>query len=266
MLKATAVDGVALLHWVELQLPEPPWAEPEPFVGLVYLDAEAGLSAKGGRAGDPTAAEQPSLTVRLPIGVPGRVLSAEEVAARALPAAPGWLHHFGPQPPADAAWRTDPALRGRFHPRFPDDLQVLLHDGEPRRSGKGPELCWLRVVDLDAASPGRYVGELLHAPHALTTVRAGDRLRFIAAPGGKHPLHVTDAYLAERDAWDIQPCPTCGLRETLDPPSVMAAGRFGAGAPVMFTAHCPLCGPPAAMVLSPRDAPPAAAPPPDGLQ
>lgn len=266
MTKASAVTGAALLHWIELRLPDPPWEQLEPFVGFVYLDPQAGLSAKGGRAGDPTAAAKPSLTVRLPIGVPGRVLPDDEAEGRGLPATPGWLHHFGPQPLRDAAWRVDPALQGRFHAQFPDDLQVLVHDGEPRRTGKGTELCWLRVVAVDEGGPGRYLGELLHPPHALTTVRAGDRLRFIAAPGGRHPLHVTDAYLAERDAWDIQPCPGCGLREALDPPSLMAAGRFGAEVPLMFTAHCPLCGPPAAQVLSPRHARPPVPADPERLQ
>ena len=59
------IDGTALLRWIELQLPDPPWSEPEPFIGFVYMDAQAGLSAKGGRAGDPSQAEQPGLTVRL---------------------------------------------------------------------------------------------------------------------------------------------------------------------------------------------------------
>src|SRR5688500_4992612 len=37
MRKANAVDGTALLHWIELSLPEPPWNELEPFVGFVFL-------------------------------------------------------------------------------------------------------------------------------------------------------------------------------------------------------------------------------------
>ncbi|HVK72301.1 MAG TPA: hypothetical protein VM734_03245 [Kofleriaceae bacterium] len=245
-MKVAAVDGTALLRWVELDLPEPPWDEHEPFVGFVYLDAQAGLSAKGGRKGDPDHVERPGLTVRLPIGVPGRVLPADEARARGLPERPGWLVHYGAQPPADAPWRTDPALRGRFHRSFPDDLQVLIHDGEPRRTGTQTELCWLRVVAAeDAAGRTVYVGQLLSKPHQLATVAQGDRLRFLPAPGGRYPLYVTAAYLAERAGWKIEPCSGCGLTETLDPPSVMARTRFpdvAAGSePVMFTAHCAAC-------------------------
>jgi len=170
MRKAPAVDGTALLHWIELSLPDPPWPSSEPFIGFVYLDAQAGLSAKGGRAGDPDLIERPSLTVRLPIGAPGRMLTADDVRGRGLPAAPSWLSVYGPQPPADAVWRVDPTLRGTFHPRFPDDLQVLVHDGEPRRTGKGTELCWLRVVAVDDAAARRFVGELTHPPPQPTTV------------------------------------------------------------------------------------------------
>ncbi len=268
MTKATSVDGAAVLRWIELELPEPPWREREPFLGFVYVDPQAGLSAKGGRAGDPQQAEQPSLTVRLPIGVPGRVLGDDEAGGRGLPATPSWLPHFGPQPPAHGPWRTDPGLQGRFHAQFPDDLQVLVHDGEPRRTGKRTELCWVRVVAEEArlAAPAGageaatriYVGELLNKPHGLSTVTAGERIRFVPAPGGRHPLYVTAAYLAERGEWDIAPCSSCGLAETLDPPTVMAQTRFpdaGETAPVMFTAHCALCGPPAHQLVQRRRQP-----------
>ncbi len=35
----------------------------------------------------------------------------------------------------ETPWRTDPALVDKLHPWYPDDLQVLVHDGEPRRTG-----------------------------------------------------------------------------------------------------------------------------------
>lgn len=247
-----AIDGRALLRWITLELPEAPWRTAEPFVGFVYLDREAGLSAKGWAASAP---EQVGLTVRLPLGVPGRVLADDEVAARGLPARPDWLDVYGPQPPADAPWRHDPALVGQLHPRFPDDLQVLVHDGEPRRVGTRPEACWVRLDGAEDGAPRPVTGQpaatrlytayLLSTPHQLTTIKAGDRLRLIAAPGGRLPLQVTDAYLAERPAWVFTPCDRCGLHEGLDPPSVMAATRFpGAPAdarPLAFTALCPAC-------------------------
>ncbi len=241
MTRAT-IDGRALLRWILLELPDPPWGAGAPFVGLVFLDGAAGLSARGWRADAP---HDGGLTVRLPIGVPGRVLDDDEAASRGLPAEPVWLAAAGPQPPAFAPWRHDPALIGRLHPRFPDDLQVLVHDGEPRRAGKTAEVCWLRVIASEDVGRRVYLGELLSKPHQLETVHQGDHLRFLPAPGGRHPLYVTDAYLAERSSWQIAPCTSCGLAETLDPPSVMAQTRFAgtaaADAPVMFSAHCAAC-------------------------
>lgn len=263
----TAVlDGTALGHWVELALPEPPWATATPFLGFVYLDPDAGLSTKGGAADRPI--DEANLIVRLPSGAPGRVLAADEVAARGLPAAPPWLAHYGPQPRTDAPWRTAPSMRGRWHKQFPDDTQVLCHDGDPARTRVAPEGCWVRVVDQRPA-PARwasradggpisldavvFVAELLNRPRHLTTVAAGDRLSFLADASRRYAVQVSEAYLAERDTWTITPCPSCGLVELFDPPSLAAATRFPDQPEVVsFTNRCPLCPAPAALVVSRR--------------
>lgn len=271
MTNAPSVDATAFLRWVELALPEPPWSGGAPFVGFVYLDPQAGLSAKGGPADDAALADAPRLTVRLPIGVPGRVLPDGERATRGLPPAPSWLDRFGAQPQADPPWRRDPALAGRFHRSWPDDLQVLVHDGEPRRTGRRTEVCWVRVDAAADAPPRpsqtadgtplprattRYAGTLLSVPKQLATWKAGARVDFLPDAGGRHPVAVTVAYLDERAAWIVRACDGCGLTEGLDPPSVMFRTRFpdadadADAAPVAFTAHCPVCGPPAALAFS----------------
>lgn len=152
-------------------------------------------------------------------------------------------------------WRHDPTLAGRFHPEAEDDLQVILHDGEPRRSKLAPEACWVRVDGvagiLRAPAHGAivdrtiYRGVLIHAPRHLTTVREGDVVCFVVAQGLPYPLQVTGDYIAERPRWEIDACDRCGATETLDPPSVMARTRFP-DAPAdaiveRFSAFCP-CG------------------------
>ena len=168
-------------------------------------------------------------------------------------------------------WRTDAALAGKFHPSYPDDLQILVHDGEPRRTGRQPELCWVRILGVEKG-PARpllageeqapdtlrravYVAQLLNQPQQLTSVVQGDPVRFFADPGGQHLFTVTAEYLAERAEWQIQPCQSCGLCEGLDPPSVMAATRFSGAevVPIMFTSRCPLCG--GTQLLKHMDAP-----------
>lgn len=254
------LDGNALQRWVELALPEPPWTGGAAFVGFVYMDWQAGMSAKGGAADDPAVATAPRLTVRLPIGVDGRVLDDDELRARGLPDLPPWLEAYGAQPARDGAWRRDPALVGKFHKQFPDDLAVLVHDGEPKRTGRRVEICWVRVDAVEdgpprpsqtatgatiARGPRLYAGVLLSAPKQLATYGAGARVRFVPDPGGRHPLAVTPAYLDERAAWTVRACTGCGLTEGLDPPSVMFRSRFpdADGEPIGFTAFCPVCGP-----------------------
>src|SRR5262245_12826318 len=97
-----------------------------------------------------------------------------------------------------AVWRSDPDLSTRFHPQYPDHLQVLLHDGEPRRTSRGPEACWVEITALhghvrfpnmtrEAAGSDRvhwieravYRATLLHPTHGLTTIGEGQSLLFL---------------------------------------------------------------------------------------
>src|SRR5690349_14512940 len=87
----------------------------EPLVAFVYLDQHAGPSAKGGLGTDANVATMPTRTIRLP-GMTVRELTEDEVRVRKLPAQPEWLRHYGPQPAADAPWRHDPLLAGKFLP------------------------------------------------------------------------------------------------------------------------------------------------------
>lgn len=229
----------------------------EPIIAFVYLDPHAGPSAKGGLASQHDLAQLPARTIRLTPQVAMRELSAAELAARRLPGRPDWVASYGPQPDPQAPWHEDPLLAGKFHAQYPDDIQTYVHDGDPRRQRRGPELCWVRILTTDrgptrqvsaAYEPSRhvYVGELLNQPHTLTSVKKGDRIKLISVHGLPHPLHVTDAYLAEREAWRITPCDRCGASECFDPPSVMARVRFpdlpeGAELAV-FTSICSHCG------------------------
>jgi hypothetical protein len=164
-------------------------------------------------------------------------------------------------------WLTDPALSGRFHPQQPNDLQVVVHDGEPRRTKLAPEAAWVTVTGVHGIlrmpvaseatkmplDPSQvswseravYTATLLNEPRQLVTVRRGESLLFLHSPGIPHPVRVTEQYIAERSRWAVIACQGCGADQSLDPPSIMARTRFPdapAGAtPVAFTAICP-CG------------------------
>jgi hypothetical protein len=186
-------------------------------------------------------------------------------------------------------WRSDPNLAGKFHTQYPDDIEVLVHDGEPRRTKKQPEICWVRITATPgtlrfpvspagdkAPTPGSpvnwterpiYSGTLLNQPHHLTSVREGSTVSFIFTPGLPALLMITDEYQRERVLWTFVACNGCGADQGLDPPTVMAKTRFpdapGGFLPIAFTAICPCNG---TMMLSmvvepkPAGASPTAAP------
>jgi hypothetical protein len=229
----------------------------EPIIAFVYLDPHAGPSAKGGLASQHDLATMPARTVRLSPQVSLRELTLAELASRKLPEQPIWLASYGPQPDPESPWHLDPLLAGKFNAQSPDDIQAFVHDGDPRRTRRGPELCWVRILRVDRAptrpvvadyEPSRhvYIGELLNQPHTLESVKKGDRIKLISVHGLPHPLHVTDDYLREREQWKITPCDRCGASECFDPPSVMASVRFPEASPVQeimaFTSFCSHCG------------------------
>ena len=140
-------------------------------------------------------------------------------------------------------WRDHAKLRGRFHPQYPDDLEVLVHEGGPRLSSKRPELVWVRISN---SNNDVFAGNVLNRPHQLESVKAGDAIQFIVPASGPHPLMVKTKYLAERPKWIIHPCNKCGMSELFDAPSDLMAKIFpnlppGAEMKV-FTSFCGVCG------------------------
>lgn len=58
-------------------------------------------------------------------------------------------------------WRTHPKLQGKFLPDYPDDLQIIAHDGGPRITQTAPELVWVSVTAMDGEV---FSGRLLNQP------------------------------------------------------------------------------------------------------
>jgi hypothetical protein len=149
-----------------------------------------------------------------------------------------------PMSQSDKPWREDPLLAGKFLPDYPDDLQVIVHDGGPRFTDRRPEAVWVSVT----ARNGRaYRGKVLNAPQQLQSVRQGDEVLFLAMPGKTPPIQVSQKYLAERGQWVIEPCEKCGCTELFDAPSDLIQKVFPALAgrpneiPEAFTSFCPIC-------------------------
>jgi hypothetical protein len=177
---------------------------------------------------------------------PWQRLRPDEINALGLETTPTWVAEFyGPQPPAGSlwgAWREHPKLKGRFLPDYPDDLQVLVHDGGPRISPNAPEAVWVSVTGMEGDV---FQGRVLNQPHHLQSVKRWDTVKFLVADGAEFPIMVTDKYLLERGQWEIQPCGKCGLSELFDAPSDLSRVVFpnmpADALSTMFTAFCPLC-------------------------
>ncbi len=97
-------------------------------------------------------------------------------------------------------WRVHPKLKDRFLPDFPDDLQVIVHDGGPRTTRHAPEAVW---VTVNGVSGDVFQGRVLNQPLNLQTVKQGSEIKFLMPDGCEQPLMVTHKYLRERESWVI---------------------------------------------------------------
>jgi hypothetical protein len=226
---------------------------------FTYVDAQAGFSAAGFKIVGDRLDEKNRIIFRLPQPIPWRPVSVELQRKYQLEETPGWVAQFyGPQPVAGTlwgAWRTHPHLAGRFLPDYPDDLQVVVHDGGPRLASAPPEVVWVSVRGVDR---DLFQGRVLNQPHNLKSVSQGSLIQFIMPASGDHPILVTDKYLAERGNWIIKPCNGCGLAELFDAPSDLIALLFpdlqNEGNPMVFTSFCPQCG--GVQLVQSKDYPP----------
>jgi hypothetical protein len=152
-----------------------------------------------------------------------------------------------------ALWHDDSDLKGRFHPQYPDDLQVLVHEGSFRFTDTKPEVMWLHILKRltwnhkSAGNMYAYLGTVLNQPHQLKTVKLNDQILFVAKQGYKLPIRVTREYMDERVLFDVTPCDKCGLPELFDPILALSQKSFPTmneepHETIAFTSFCPLCG------------------------
>ncbi len=115
-------------------------------------------------------------------------------------------------------WRDNPKLKMRFHSsEFPDDIQVVIHDGGRRLTDIAPECVWVRIA---GCTDGIYNGSIINTPYQLKSVMQGSKILFVEpSSDNTFPLMVTEKYLSEKPDWIIAPCQKCGSQEILDAPS-----------------------------------------------
>jgi len=142
------------------------------------------------------------------------------------------------------SWNKHPKLITRFHQDYPDDLQIIMHDGGPRLSDLKPELIWVRIVE--EINKDHFKAQLLNAPLNFDQFSVSDYIQFVVPESGDYPISVSDKYIEERPFWIIQPCDKCGNSELFDPPSELIKQVF----PTIdepnqiesFTSFCAVCG------------------------
>jgi len=138
-------------------------------------------------------------------------------------------------------WRTDPRLMGRFHPRNPDHVLVLVHDGSPRLTSAQPEKVWVRLI---ASEADLYRGRILNTPEQVISVSQGSEIWL--KPSQHLPVFLPEKYMRERRHWQVNPCEQCGFAELFDAPSELIAWMFPHVITEkqlrVFSTFCPLCG------------------------
>jgi len=178
------------------------------FIGVVYVDPQAGLSAKGYLSEDQVLANiydgqlyllPATVRLNLPVVLGWEIMSDEEIRRLHLPEISSLLEYYGPQPKPGTRWgewRQHPKLRGRFHPDYPDDIEVIVYDDDLETSTNTPERIWVRVT---AMAGDIFCGVLLNQPYNLKTLNEGDEVLFTVVDGIDYPIRVMEDQLRERD-------------------------------------------------------------------
>jgi hypothetical protein len=169
-------------------------------------------------------------------------------------------------------WREDPDFVGRFHPEYPDDLQVVVHEGSWRFTKIQPELMWatltsrLEWTHQDGKVGYVYKGVLINQPHQLTTLKLGDEILLRARKGYPYAVRMTHQTAMELDYAEITPCTKCGLPFMFDPPTAFIKSTYSgmidqlineapAGGGFVSTHFCPVCGPAGQLFIKLKIAP-----------
>ncbi len=213
------------------------------FLLFAYNDPSAGPSGKGVEiAGElPTpqevqgAVQAPTTTVRLS-GVPTSPLPAEWVAHLGLPAEPGWMQ-FLSQPPA-GPWRTNPVLRGRFHPEHPDDIEANFLQLRQRTIERMWGQLHAPIEDLG------FVGKLLNSSQLVPDLASG--VDVLVRPSTSHPPLVFVPVVAAENLRDwSSTCGVCGFELVLIPMQELIRMQFPNAPPnslpERFTTRCAMC-------------------------
>ncbi len=211
-------------------------------LAFTYVDEQAGPSAKGAVVRPESleddircAVERPNLTVRLDRSFfKMSPLPPETIVRLGLPLEPKWMSFFGggtPQP-----WRNDPVLSDRFHPDYPDDLQVTFF------FTNGTEAMWVRTTGVDLKIGG-YEGTLLNDPSAEGTGLAqGARVAYRVAKGTPDPVWVSPVARANLDGWESE-CTRCGFDLLFESVEEITARQFNEKHDFFaFTTRCSMCG------------------------
>lgn len=164
----------------------------------------------------------------------GRTDEAEAVLEEARRFAA--LYEDGPSGP----WQRDPALAGRFHPSYPNDLEVRFYFAEQQTLEK----MWVRTTGVDEEIGG-YVAVLVNRPHTdATGLAPGASVAYRVAAGMPDPIWVTPAMRANLASWSSR-CERCGFDMLLLPAEDLIRRQFELPPGTVmeaFTTRCLACG------------------------
>ncbi len=141
-------------------------------------------------------------------------------------------------------WNSNPELAGRTVKDYPNDIQVIVHEGHPRITGVTPEYIWVTITEYNN---GVYSGKLLNKPSNLKTHQLNQIINFVVPANPKLPaLEVSPEYLKEIKNWNVHKCEKCGNDQLLESPLVFIEKKFPNqpkdAIMESFTYFCFVCG------------------------
>lgn len=187
---------------------------------------------------------QPSRQLKLDQIYESLPLSGFDLRKYQLPLYPSWA----PAPLLlEQPWRQDPRFERAFHPKHPDDIEILLCSPAHQKT----EVLWARIHHV-AYKVWGYGATLLSTPATPGLgLKAGDEIVVRGTQGLPLPVYISPETQQLLDAWSGA-CESCGFDLPLTPPQPPPGLPFKATLPMIapqaIPTSCPLCRGPMLML------------------
>lgn len=143
--------------------------------------------------------------------------------------------------PSPWCWRMDPELAAWCHINYPDDCQVLIHNGaSPTFGDTDREIVWATINDRQGDI---FSATVINDPQHVQSIRQGHTIQFAKTGGNHPPALLTGELVRDLPRLDVKPCQKCRNRLVFDSIAKLAPDEVEAY-PHKVETVCRFCGEP----------------------